>query len=368
MVKLSNKIANVINASGRMTKLGVSTQSSGVKEAMMYGADRYFLIDDLYVEAGREVASILGVEDVVITASASSAIAITVAGLICKDSEYLKVRLPREKEKISKREVVIMKGHNVDYGVPIETMIELGGGKVVEAGWANGISEQDMIGCINENTIAIMYVKSHHCVQKNMLSFEQVLEIGKKCNVPVIVDAAAETDFTKFYHAGAEFVIYSGAKTLLGPTSGFVECRCVEHAKNIRSQLYGIGRAMKIGKENIFGLVEAVDEYINGEVKMAVTYEQLDDFISEVNKIEGLSAIKSQDESGRPIYRAKVSFDKEVYGYSAKEMIEMLSKNTLPIYTRVHEANLGNLSFDPRPLNSADDFCMILDALKRNKK
>ena len=368
VVRLSNKIDAVINASGRMTKLGVSTQSDGVKEAMQYGASHYYLIDDLYESAGEEIAKMLDVEAVVVTSSASAGISLAVAGLICKDDDYLKVRLPRLKETIAKREVVIMKGQNVDFGVPIETMIELGGGKVVEAGWANGTSEADMAGCINENTLALMYVKSSHCVQKNMLSFEKMVEIAKKHNIPLIADVAAEVDFQIFYEQGADIVIYSGAKTLLGPTSGFVECKSKVTATYIRKQLYGIGRGMKIGKENIFGLVEAIYEYKNDITKMNVTYADLEEFIKHVNEIKGLSAVKCKDESGREIYRAKITFDKNEYGYSALEMEKRLAKEEPAIYTRSYEANLGHLHFDPRPLNSIQELNTILETLQNGGK
>ena len=368
MVKLSSKISAVINASGRMTKLGVSTQSDKVQEAMIQGSSQYYLIDDLYEVAGQEIAKILEVEDVVVTSSASAGISLSIAGLICKDDDYLKVRLPRIKETIAKREVVIMKGHNVNFGAPIETMIELGGGKVVEAGWANGTSEADMRGCINENTLAIMYVKSSHCVQKNMLSFEKVVEIANEYKIPLVADVAAETDFKKFYDQGADIVIYSGSKALLGPTSGLVQCRSKEVAGYIRKQLYGIGRAMKIGKENVFGLVEAVYEYKNGQTTMNVTYEDLDNFIAKVNEIDGLSAEKSQDESGREIYRAKVKFDQQLYGHTALEMIEILANSQPAVYVRMHEANLGHLYFDPRPLSGIEQLNVILELLKRNRK
>ncbi len=69
-------------------------------------------------------------------------------------------------------------------------------------------------------TAAILYIKSHHCVQKSMLSVEQAAVVARKHDLPLIVDAAAEEDLHTYYRSGADLVIYSGAKAIEGPTSG----------------------------------------------------------------------------------------------------------------------------------------------------
>ncbi|MGI6510663.1 MAG: hypothetical protein ACOX1L_08860 [Erysipelotrichaceae bacterium] len=252
---LQSQLRKIVNASGRMTKLGVSTQSEYVQEAILYGSNNYFDMDELYVKAGNYIAEMLEAEDAVVTSCASSGIVFTIAGLVCGSNHRLIENLHIEKDDIKKREVIIPKGHSVDYGVPVHTMIELGGGKVVEAGNANKVTKLDVESYINENTIALFYVKSHHAVQKNMVSIKEMVELSKKHQIPLIIDAAAEEDFKTYYQQGADFVVYSGAKALCGPSSGFVLCRNKEHSSNLRKQYYGIGRSMKIGKENIFGLV-----------------------------------------------------------------------------------------------------------------
>lgn len=76
--------------------------------------------------------------------------------------------------------------------------------------------------CNFRKTVAIFYVKSHHAVQKGMLSLPEIIEISKENNIPIIVDAAAEEDIQKYIQMGAELVIYSGGKAIEGPTSGFI--------------------------------------------------------------------------------------------------------------------------------------------------
>ena len=61
--------------------------------------------------------------------------------------------------KIDKREVILLKGHNVDFGAPIAEMVQLGGGKIVEAGYANGSKLTDISDAVNENTFGDSFCK-----------------------------------------------------------------------------------------------------------------------------------------------------------------------------------------------------------------
>lgn len=94
------------------------------------------------------------------------------------------------------------RGHNVNFGAPVDTMVALGGGKVVEAGYANECSPEQIEARITPQTAAILYVKSHHCVQKSILSVEQAAVVARKHNLPLIVDAAAEEDLMCYYQMG----------------------------------------------------------------------------------------------------------------------------------------------------------------------
>ena len=179
---------------------------------MLYGSNNYFDIDELYVQAGSYIAKMLEAEDAVVTSCASSGIVFTIAGLICGSNHRLVENLHIEKDNISKREVILPKGHSVNYGAPVHSMIELGGGKVVEVGNANKVTRLDVESYISDKTLALFYVKSHHSVQKNMASIEEMHNLSQKYNIPLIIDAAAEEDLKTYYKQGADFVVYSGSK------------------------------------------------------------------------------------------------------------------------------------------------------------
>lgn len=362
-------LSEVINASGRMTKLGVSCISDEVKESLSEAAQNYVLIDDLLVAAGKQIADYIGCEDVCVTSSASSAIALAIASLICKDNLQKVHRFKESVENCDRREVILLRGHNVNFGAPIDSMIEIGGGKVVEVGYANESKIEDITNAINENTLAIFFVKSHHCVQKNMVAVDEVIKAANEYHIPCIVDAAAEEDLSKYHHMGADIVCYSGAKAISGPTSGFAACSSIEYASNMRLQYKGIGRVMKIGKENCMGLVKAIEIYQKNKGYVPfVNHDDLNLFNHKVNEIPGLMGIIIQDEAGREIYRSKISVDEKEYGLSAIELVKALEDYEPRIYTRDYQANMGSIAIDPRPLNSKKELDIIYNALVNIRK
>lgn len=344
-------LQEVINASGKMTALGVSKYPDKVIEAQKFGGKNFFIIDQLVENSGKYIAHLIGAEDSQVVSSASAGIAQSIAGVIGKGSKY-HLHHPYS-ERIKQREIIIPKGHNVDYGAPVETMIELGGGTVIEAGYANKCTPELIEEMITDKTAAILYIKSHHTVQKSMLTVEEAVSVAKRNSIPLIVDAAAEQDLHKYLNIGANLVIYSGAKSMEGATSGLVigDAKLV---KWVRMQRYGIGRAMKIGKENILALTTAVELYLeNGSESGIKMKERLRPFIDELSEIPELDVSVVQDSAGRDIYRAKVVIKKES-PLNAKEIIEELKQGKTAIFTREYQANNGIIEFDIRSVNQEE--------------
>ncbi|MEI5991067.1 DgaE family pyridoxal phosphate-dependent ammonia lyase [Enterococcus crotali] len=342
-------LKEVINASGRMTILGVSKVSENVLAAQKFGGEHFFEMSELSIQTGAYLAKLLNVEDAQIVSSASAGIAQSVAALIGEGSVYHAYH--PYTDKISKREIILPKGHNVDYGTPVEVMVEQGGGHVVEAGYANMCSPEHIEMMITDQTAAILYIKSHHTVQKSMLSVDEAATIAQKHKLPLIVDAAAEEDLFKYIEAGADLVIYSGAKAIEGPSAGLVIGK-KEYIEWIRLQGKGIGRAMKIGKDNILGFTQAVEDYVrNGSEAGDSMQARLAPFIERLNQIPNIEAKIVQDGAGRDIYRASINVSGKK---SAKEVIQELKAESPAIYTREYQANNGIIEFDIRSVNEEE--------------
>lgn len=342
-------LKRVINASGRMTILGTATSTDTVMDAMRQGGQNYVEIADLVDKAGDHIANLLGAEAAVIVNSASSGIALSTAALVTKGNRRRSERL--HQEEIAESEIILLKGHNVQYGAPVETMIYLGGGKLVEVGYANEGTAEHIESAITENTAAILYVKSHHAVQKNMISVDEAWEVAQRNQIPLVVDAAAEEDLQK-YISCSDLAIYSGAKAIEGPTSGIVAGKKT-YIDWLKVQLHCIGRSMKVGKEISFGLLQALDEYGRKED----TSEQEKETLQALKSLEELPGILVkivQDEAGRAIFRARIQIDPGQANISAMEVAKALQDGEIAIYTRDYGVRQGFFDIDPRPLRNHD--------------
>lgn len=342
-------LKEVINASGRMTILGVSKVSETVLSAQRFGGEHFFEMADLSEKTGAYIANLLAVEDAQIVSSASAGIAQSVAAIIGQGSSYHAYH--PYTEKVTKREIILPKGHNVDYGTPVEVMVQQGGGTVIEAGYANMCTPEHIEMMITEQTAAILNIKSHHTVQKSMLTVAQAAKVAKAHQLPLIVDAAAEEDLFAYIKDGADLVIYSGAKAIEGPSAGLVIGK-QKYIQWVRLQGKGIGRAMKIGKDNILGFTQAIEDYLsNGTESGEAMKARLTPFVEQINEIDGLTASIVQDGAGREIYRGSVKVSGRK---NAKEVISELKEKDPAVYTREYQANNGIIEFDIRSVNEEE--------------
>lgn len=350
-------LRQVINASGKMTALGSTAVTPAVAEALAQGAASYVVMDELLLKASDLIAAATGAEAGVPTLGAAAGLAISVAATVAGTDLGKIEALPASE---GKNEIILPKGHSIHFGASVEQMIRLGGGRPVEAGHANLVTAAHVESAINERTAALLYVKSHHTMQKGMVSLSDLIALGHKYRLPVIVDAAAEEDLTRYIHLGADLVIYSGGKAIGGPTSGFI-CGKASLIEACRLQYQGIGRAMKVSKEAIAGLLTALAHYQQQQDRDPGR-QRMEQFVEKLNQLPHVRARLIKDEAGRDIYRASLELLPEA-GLSAKELVAALEGGNPAIYTRNHQLNLGIINFDPRPLLPGQEQ-LILDRLR----
>jgi D-glucosaminate-6-phosphate ammonia-lyase len=364
-------LRKIINASGKMTALGASAVHSEIAQALCAAAMDYVDIHGLMIAAGKKIAQVTGAENGCPTAGAAPGIAIATAAVIAGESLALVERIPNTDGL--KNEIILQKGHSVNFGASLSQMIALGGGKVVEVGQANHVEKDHILGGINDKTAALFYIKSHHAVQKGMQSLETMVAIAKEKNIPIIVDAAAEEDLKYYIASGADIVIYSGGKALGGPTSGLI-CGKDDLMKACHMQYKGIGRAMKVGKESMIGLMTALERYESKQDDFQGQIDRMNWLIQELATIPGIKGALVQDEAGRAIYRAQLTIDEKLTGISAAALVKNLEAGNPAIYTRNYYANIGIINIDPRPLLLdqekviASRICEIISEGKRKEK
>ncbi len=340
-------VDRVINASGRMTKLGVNTLSEPVLDAMATAGASYVEIDELQRAVGRQIARLINAEDAMVTTGAAAGVCLMVAACIA-GTELRRIQaLPDAMG--APNEVLIQAGHQVDFGAQVTQLVRLAGGNPVAIGAVNSVSPEHLTGAIGPRTAAFLFVQSHHAVQKGTLSLERCIELCAEHQVPVLVDAAAEEELTRYTTSGADLVTFSGGKAIGGPTSGIVAGRA-QLVEACRAQSNGIGRPMKIGKEGLLGLLAALSAYVNRDAEAenrrcsAIVDRLLAGF-------QGCGTPRRlADEAGRGIERAGIMLDPP----TAAGLVKFLHAGAPPIHPRTHLINTGIVAFDPRPLQEAE--------------
>lgn len=346
------KVRRVINASGRMTALGVNTLSEDVLAAMATAGRSYVEIDQMKRAVGSQIATLIGAEDAMVTTGAAAGVALMVAACIAGTDLTRIQALPDAQGH--PHEVLIQAGHQVNFGAEVTQLIRLAGGTPHPIGAVNSVNEAHLTGAMGPQVAAFLYVQSHHTVQKGMLPLNRCLELCHAQGVPVLIDAAAEEELTHFVTSGAALVTFSGGKAIGGPTSGIVAGRR-DLVEACRAQDAGIGRPMKIGKEALAGLYTALTAYMQRDSKAeqrrcAALVDALLTGFAKVVKTERLI-----DEAGRGIERAAIVLAPA----QAAAFIAFLRTGQPPIYPRTHLANLGIVAFDPRPLAAGDSEIII---------
>lgn len=348
----------LINAAGKMTYLGASTLGPSVVEAMSRASQEYVDMAQLQRAAGAKVASWTGAEDALVTSCAAAGIVAAVAACLT-GADLGRARLLPDTTALPRRRVVLQKGHAVDFGMEMVQAIRLTGAIPVEVGSVNRCDAPQLMEALDDETVAaVLFVVSHHAQQDGMLSLDQVVDLASSRGIPVIVDAAAEMDLKRYVAAGASLVVYSGQKALGGPTSGIV-AGTAGLVDACRVQERGICRPMKVSKEAIAGLLQALEEYAGADPKEA-TRKLHDRVTALAERIQaavdraGASAFAKvwvQGDETRPIPRVALDLQPDQGVPTAKEVVRQLEGGSPSIRTRNHQIDSGRILFDVRPLH-----------------
>ncbi len=255
-------IKPLINAGGLATVVGGSLMPPEVVDAMREGAGSFVDLNALYVNAGAYMARRIGVEAATISSGAASGMQLAAAACLAgTDRERIK-QLPHTEGW--KNEFVISM---VDTHIFVHQGIEACGGKLVRAGSTQSVTTRDILGSLSDNTAAVV----HFLGKQGKEQLGGVIAGCEPHGVPVIVDAANElpprSNMIEITGMGASLVVFSGGKWIRGPqNSGLVlgKKEFVEAARMNASPQTAIGRGMKVGKEEIMGLVAAVDLFLKG--------------------------------------------------------------------------------------------------------
>jgi len=344
-------VPGVINAAGKLTSLGGTAQSEAVAAAQAEAARSHVDLGGLRARAGELIAQRCGAEAGMVTTGAAAGVVLSVAACVAGSDPERVARLP-DSEGWPNR-VLLQSGHSVNFGAPVEQMIRLGGGHVVPFGTDAAVTEADLNAALRtEGVVAVMFVQSHHAKQEERLSLEACIRLAHAQGVPVLVDAAAEEDLRRYVALGADLVTYSGGKAFGGPTVGFVVGRR-DLIDACEAQQRGIGRPMKAGKEQIVGLLVALEEYEAVDEAAEQARRERVNLIVEASLrgVPGVAASRRPDEAGRPIERVAIAAVESAF--DVRELVRFLEDGAPSIRTRNHHLPEGYFLVDPREVTEA---------------
>lgn len=272
----------VINGMGTVTVLGGSIMPPEVVRAMDEASRSFVHLPDLQRKAGARIAELLNVPAAMITGGAASAITVATGACIAR-GEPKKLRALPDTSGM-KNEVIQQKTHRSGY----EAQIEVAGAKVITVETAGQLQN-----AINDRTAMLFFLNKAD--PDGQIHRAEWIRIGRQRDVPTFNDAAADAtpkeNLWKYVQDGFDLVAFSGGKGLLGPQcSGLLLGRkdLIEAALPCMSPSGGIGRGMKVGKEEIVGLVAAVERYL--KVDHQAEIKELDSRVSYM--MDALSAVK----------------------------------------------------------------------------
>jgi seryl-tRNA(Sec) selenium transferase len=255
-------VTPLININGTVTVIGGSVMRPEVMELMRRGNEHFVLIDDLEIAAGKFIAKVCkspaGYTGLV-TAGAAAALVVGYAGMMTEDLEPRLRSIP-DVSDFPRNEVIIQKSHRY----PFDHQIRQTGAKLVEVE-----TREEMIAAINPKTVAIHFTNIQS--DKGSVSGPETVAIAKEHNLYTFNDAAADVPpverLWEYPAQGFDMVAFSGGKDIRGPQAAGVligkEDLMHYALLNMSPQEDRIGRCCKVGKETIFGMLKALELFVN---------------------------------------------------------------------------------------------------------
>jgi seryl-tRNA(Sec) selenium transferase len=287
-------VTPLVNINGTVTVIGGSVMRPEVMELMRKGNEHFVLIDELEVAAGRFIAKLCkspaGYTGLV-TAGAAAALVVGYAGMMTEDLEPRMRQIP-DVSDFPRNEIIIQKSHRY----PFDHQLRQTGAKLVEVE-----TREEMIAAINPKTVAIHF--TNILSDKGKVSGPETVAIAKAHNLYTFNDAAADVPpkqrLWEYPAMGFDMVTFSGGKDIRGPQgSGVLIGReeLVRYALlNMSPQEDRIGRCCKIGKETIFGLLKALEMFVDQDFDATLRmYDERARVISDAVKKFGVTALPRQ--------------------------------------------------------------------------
>ncbi len=321
-------VATIINAAGTYTTLTAACMPPVVLAAVQKAALHPVRLHDLQTKSGEYIAQRLKCEGAVVTSGASGAITLATAACLQYANNVSPLAMPQAIDGL-KNQVIVQRAHRYGY----DHAMFLCGARVTEVVTLDDYKR----ACAAGNAIMTNFFNAAEEEDGEagtaQIGREEWLRIAHEHSIPCHLDAAADmppiSNLWKYTGMGFDLVAFSGGKGMRGPqNAGLLLGR--KHLTDLAMQNNnpgdGVGRGMKVAKEQIVGMVAAVDWVLSHtEESMQGDYQKRVDLI--VAAVKGIPSVTTETvvpKIANHVPHLLIRFDPSVTGVTTKEIVTKL--------------------------------------------
>jgi uncharacterized pyridoxal phosphate-dependent enzyme len=249
-----------INAAGTYTAMTASLMAPEVMDAINYASKHYVMLDELHDRVGERIASLVRAEAAMVTSGAASALTLGTAAVLTGGDRQKIADLPNLANM--KSEVIIQKAHRFGY----ERAVRNCGVRLIEVETGDGLER-----AVNDHTAMMLFYNNNN--KEGQIRDEEFVRLGRKHGVPTMNDAAADVppvdNLWKYTAMGFDLVAFSGGKGIRGPQSAglLLGTKPLVAAARQNGSPNGnaIGRGMKVNKEELVGMLAALERFVRAD-------------------------------------------------------------------------------------------------------
>ncbi|MEM3056356.1 MAG: aminotransferase class V-fold PLP-dependent enzyme, partial [Candidatus Bathyarchaeia archaeon] len=338
----------------------------------------FVIMMELIEKSGEFLAKVTGAEAGLVTSGASAALVLGTAACLMRGTAlerfdpkpYERLALDREWMELiqslpspsqPRNEVIIQKAHRNPY----DHAFKVAGCRLVVVGGDKGCTPEEIEAAINERTAAVAFTARMEDVG---LSLRTVADLAHRHGVPVIVDAAAElpprSNLRRYLEEGADLVAFSGGKHIGGPngTGILVGKKNLIRLATLQAAPYrGIGRAMKVDRSQIVGLITALKLWLerDEEEEFQGWLRKADWIKEQLSGARGVSSSIVESDARRRYVQTLITLEENL---KASDLVINLRKGDPSIWVNYIEPN--KIGIDPSLLRDGEEGILV-SALKR---
>jgi L-seryl-tRNA(Ser) seleniumtransferase len=326
-----------INAAGTYTSMTASLMPPEVMDAIKYASKHYVMLDELHDRVGERIASLLGCEAAMVTAGAASALTLGTAAVLTGSDRKKIVDLPNLAGM--KSEVIVQKSHRFGYDHAVRNC----GVRLVEVETAGELEQ-----AINPNTAMMLFYNNNNAV--GQIRDQEFVALGKKHGIPTFNDCAADVppveNLWKYTKMGFDLVTFSGGKGIRGPQSAglLLASKPVIAAARLNAppNSESIGRGMKVNKEEMLGMLVALQLFVEKDhAEEGREFDKRAEIVrTSAVSVPGVQAEIFVPEIANHVPHVRISWDAAAKGVTADDVVKALLAGEPSISVRAEEQRL----------------------------